>query len=106
MKIVRRADGHVVETRGRAALELVGIFLKALELSEEFTLWRDAVNDANRVVDVISHGQVMAEVFDGSHVARCDVAGSADECEVFHGVSKGCVCAQKRKTVKPTSAME
>lgn len=86
VQVVGRADGHVVEPRGGAALQLVGKFLKALELGEEFALRRDAVDDADGVVDVIGHRQVVAQVFDGPHVAGCDVAGSADECEVFHVV--------------------
>ena len=30
-------------------------------------------------------GEVMAEILDGTHVARGDVAGSADEGKVLHG---------------------
>lgn len=66
------------------------MFLKALKLGEEFAVRRDAVDDADRVVDVIGYGQVMAQVFDGAHVAGGDVARCADECKVFHGVDTEC----------------
>lgn len=105
VQVVGRADRHEVEPSGGAALQLVGKFLKALELGEELAVRRDAVDDADRIVDVISHGQIVAQVFDGPHVARCDVAGCADKCKIFHGVLKGCVCGQNRNTVKPASAM-
>ena len=84
VQIVGAANGYVVERGGRVALELVGVFIKALKLGKELALRRDAVDDADRVVDVVSHGQVVAGVFDGTHVARGDVARSADEGEVFH----------------------
>ena len=89
VQIVGRADGHVVEAGGGVALELLGVFLEALKLGEEFALGRDAVDDADRVVDVIGHGEVVAQVLDGAHVAGGDVAGCADECKVFHGVVCG-----------------
>ncbi len=55
VQVVGRADGHVVELGGGVALEVVGVFLKALKLGEKLALGRDAVDDANRVVDVVSH---------------------------------------------------
>ncbi len=55
VQVVGRADGHVVEPGGGAALELVGVFLKALKLSKELALGRDAVDDAHRVIDVKGH---------------------------------------------------
>lgn len=55
VQVVGRADGHIVEPGGRVALELLSVFLKTLELGEEFALGRDAVYDADRVVDVIGH---------------------------------------------------
>ncbi len=60
VQVVRGADGHVVESVKGAALEPVGEFLKSLELSEKFALRRDTVDDANRVVDVIGHRQIVA----------------------------------------------
>ncbi len=53
MQVIGRANGHIVEAGGGAALKLVGKFLKALEFGEEFALGRDAVDDADRVVDVV-----------------------------------------------------
>ncbi len=86
VQVVGRADGHVVEPGGGVTLELLGVFLEALKLGEEFALGRNAVDDADRVGDVVGHGQVLAQVFNGAHVAGGDVAGYADECKIFHGL--------------------
>ena len=84
VQVVRAADRYIVECRCRIAFELLGVFLKALELGEKFALWGNTVDDAYRVVDVIGYGQTIAGVFDGAHVARGDVAGGTNKGEVFH----------------------
>ena len=83
VQVVGRANGHVVQRRGGVALQAVGIIVKALKIGKKLALRRNAVNDAHRVVGVVSHGQMVAQVFDGVHVARGNVAGGADEGEVL-----------------------
>ncbi|MNL41542.1 hypothetical protein D3C87_1639550 [compost metagenome] len=53
MKVVGRTDGDVVKCSSRIALETVSVFVEALELGEKLALWRDAVDDADRVIDVV-----------------------------------------------------
>lgn len=72
------------------------------KLGEEIALRRNAVDDADRVIDVVRHGQMVAGVLDGTHVARRNVAGGTDEGEIFHVGFEGKI--YRRKTVKPASA--
>ena len=62
---------------------------KELELGKKLALGRDAINNTDRVIDVIGRNQAVTGVFDGAHMARSDVAGSTDESEIFHGSSYG-----------------
>ena len=84
VQVVGAADGHVVKRGAGRALQGVGKFLEALEFGKKLALRRDAVDDAHRIVDVVGHGQVVAGVLDGTHVARRNVAGSANKGEIFH----------------------
>ncbi|MCY1552981.1 hypothetical protein D9M68_894190 [compost metagenome] len=84
VQVVGAADRHVVQRGRGVALELLRVFVEAFELSEELALRRDAVDDADRIVDVVGHRQMVIRVLDGTHVARSDVTGSADEGKVFH----------------------
>jgi len=85
VKVVWCADGDIVERAGGATPELVGVLKEALKLSKKSAFRRDTVDDADGVVDVIAHDQAVAGVFDGVHVTRGDIAGSADQGKVFHG---------------------
>ena len=90
VQVVGRADADVIQRGSRIALEAMGVVVEALEIGKERALRRDAVDDADRVVGVVGHGQVVAQVPDGVHVARGDVAGGADEGEVLaiaHGIA-------------------
>src|SRR6185369_11072438 len=84
MQVIGCTDGHIVELSRGVAFELVRVFVEALELGEERTVRRDAVDDADRVVDIVGHGQVVAGVFDGAHVARSNVSCGADKGEFLH----------------------
>ena len=66
------------------AFKLIDVFLKALELGEEFAIRGDTVDDADGIVDVISHRQMVTGVFDGAHMPRSDVASGTNESEIFH----------------------
>lgn len=88
VQVVGRADRHDIQGGRRIALQAPGMVVETLELGEELTLRREAVDDADRVVDVVGTGQLVAGVLDGTHVARGDVAGSADKGESFHAVSR------------------
>ena len=61
---------------------------KPLKLSKEFTLWRDAINDSYRVIDVVGNRQVIAGIFDRTHMTRRDVSSGSNESEIFHTRSK------------------
>ena len=84
VQVVGAADRHVVQLGGRGAFALVRVFLESLKFREKFGVRRNAVDDADGVVDVVGHGKLVARVLDGAHVAWCYVAAGADECEVFH----------------------
>ena len=84
VQVVGAADGHIVKRRGGVALELVGVLVKTLKLGEKIALGRNAVDDADGVVDVVSGGQVVASSLDGLHVTRRDVASGTNECKVLH----------------------
>ena len=84
VQVIWGADGHVIKRSGRSALELERVLLEAFEFREKLALWGDTVDDADRVIDVVGHGQPVARVFDGMHMARCDVARSTDKGKVFH----------------------
>ena len=101
VQVVGGADGDIVERGSGVALELVGMIKEAFKFGKKCAFWRDAVDDADRVIDVISHGQAVAGVFDGVHVARSDIAGSADQGKVFHVFF---LIDYRRKTVKPAAA--
>jgi len=63
------------------------VLLKAFELGEKLALRRDAVDDADRIVDVVGGDQYVTGVLDSAHVTRSNVTGGADQGEVFHGCS-------------------
>ena len=96
VQVIGRAHRGVMQGRVRVAPQLVAALEEALELGEELALGRNAVDDADRVVDVVGHGEVMAGVLDRPHVAGSDVTGGADQGEVFHECR-----VHRRKTVKP-----
>ena len=62
------------------------MLIKTLELGKKLTVGLNTVDDADRVVGVIRHTQVMTQFFDGFHVPRCNVTSSTDKSEVFHVV--------------------
>ena len=84
VQVVGAADGDIVKRRAGATLELMGIFVKALKFGKKFALGRNAVNDADGVVDVVGSGQVVAGGLNGLHVTRRNVAGGTNECKVLH----------------------
>ncbi|MOA12516.1 hypothetical protein D3C78_1325190 [compost metagenome] len=104
MQIVGGADGNVVQCSGRIALDAVGMFQETLELGEELALRRDAVDDADRVVDVVGRDQYVAGFLDGAHVTGGDVTGSADQGEVFHGYSFRSVARQAERPCRAKAA--
>lgn len=103
VQVVGTADRHVVQHRRGVALELMGALVEAFELREKLALRRDAVDDANRVVDVVGNSQVVAGVVDGAHVARSDIAGGADQAKFFMTRTSSSNMGYRRKTVKPAS---
>jgi hypothetical protein len=62
----------------------VSVGLEKFESSKKFALWRNAVNDANGIVDVMGHRKIVTQVLDGSHVPRGNVPSCPNQRKVFH----------------------
>ncbi|MNP28204.1 hypothetical protein D3C76_1211560 [compost metagenome] len=77
------------------------MLLKALKLCEKFTIRRNAINDSDRVVDIVSGNQHIASILDGTHVSWSNVTGSADKGEIFHG--KRCPSKQAARMLAEAS---
>jgi len=92
VQVVGRADADVVDGRAFAA-EFVDVAVEALGFGEEIRGWEIAVDHADAVVGVERGDQLVAGVFDGAHVARCNKAGGADEGEGL-GVHLSCRCGR------------
>ena len=92
MQVIGRADADVIQRRFRLALEAMGKIVEAFKLGKKRALRRNAVDDADRVGDVIRHRQMVAQVFDGAHMARGNVASRANQCKIF-GRSSRCAHA-------------
>src|SRR3546814_639662 len=86
VQVVWRANRNVIEGSRRGALEAVCMLLKTLEFGKKFALRGDAINDADRIIDVIGGDQNVTGVLDGTHVARSDVTGSADQGKILHEI--------------------
>ena len=88
VQVVGRAYRNDIQRSLRIALKSPGVVVETLELGEELTLRRKAVDNTNRIIDVVGTSELVASVLYGTHVARGDIAGSADKGESFHTVSR------------------
>lgn len=55
--------------------------VESFELIEVIRIGEVAIDDTDRIVLVHRSDNSVACVLDGSHVARCDVTGRANQCE-------------------------
>ena len=86
MQVVGAADAHIVNMSVAATAHLVEVAVEALRLGEESGIGKIAVHDAHTVERVEGSEEGVAGFFDGFEVAWGDVAGGADEGEVFQNL--------------------
>ena len=77
----------------------MGKIVETLKFGKKRALRRNAVDDADRIVDVVRHRQMVAQVFDGAHMARGNVASRANQCKIFArscgGIHGAVLCAKR-----------
>src|SRR5690554_2990199 len=84
VQVVGRADGDVIHSAAViGAAQFVDMPVETLKLREKVRFREMTVDNANGIVLVHGGNEVVTSVFDRFHVARCDVTGSADQCELF-----------------------
>src|SRR5690554_7145450 len=84
VQVVGRADGDVIHSAAViGAAQLIDVPVETLKFREKVRFREIAIDDANGIVFVHGGNQVVTSVFDRFHMARCDVTGSADQCELF-----------------------
>ena len=115
MQVVGRTDRNDIERGHWIALQSPGVVVEAFKLSEEFALRRKAVDNTYRIIDIEGTGKLVTGVLDGTHVARGDIAGSANKGKSFHAVSRKRLertvnaldeaCAQRAVRAKNTQAL-
>ena len=77
VKVIRRGDSDIVQPPPGPALR-VHPGVELLEFGKEFRLGKMAVEDANGIVDVHRRDEIPADVADGLHMTRSDIAGRSD----------------------------
>src|SRR3990167_4699636 len=88
VQVVGRADRHNIQGGSRIALQAPGMIVETFELGEELALRRKAIDNTYRIIDIVGTSELVAGILDGTHVARCDITGSADKGESFHVVTR------------------
>lgn len=88
MQVVGRADRDDIQGGRRIAFQPPGMVIESLELSEKIALRRKAVDNSDRIINVVCAGYLVASVLDGTHMARCYITGGTDKGKSFHTVSR------------------
>src|SRR5690554_84197 len=84
VQVVGRANRNVIHSvTVIGAAQLIDMPVEALKFREKVRFREMAVDNAHGIVFVHGGNQVVTSVFDRFHVARCDVTGSTDQCELF-----------------------
>src|SRR5690554_4408179 len=84
VQVVGRANRNVIHSvTVIGAAQLIDMPVEALKFREKVRFREIAIDNANGIVLVHGGNQVVTSVFDRFHMARCDVTGSADQCELF-----------------------
>ena len=64
--------------------QLIDMAVKPLKLRKKIGIWKVAVNNSYGIIWVHCSNKLIASIQNGLHVTGSDVAGGADECEIFH----------------------
>jgi hypothetical protein len=62
----------------------MSVFVKALKLSKELALRRNAIDDADRVINIIGDGQTVTRIFDRTHMPGRYISCRTDQSKIFH----------------------
>jgi hypothetical protein len=83
VEVIGRANYHIINVLS-AALQFFQVPVESLEFCKKIGLRKMAVNDAYRIIGIVSGQQLVTGVFDGAHVAGRYKAGRADKGKI-HG---------------------
>src|SRR5687768_6644305 len=83
MKVVWRANAHVVNPHF-LSLQLVEMTIEALELSKKVRIGKIRIDHPDVVELIECCKEIISRVAYCLEMTRCDVAGDADKCKVFH----------------------
>ena len=78
VKVVRRTDGHVINTR-TAPAKRIDVAVKLLEFRKEFRIGKMAVDDTDRIIGIEGCQKSTIAILDRPHVTRGNVAGGSDQ---------------------------